>query len=105
MIDMKMPVQVKLLLELHKLETNGGISRDGKIFRKIEEGLDQSLLKRYLKLRDRKGTGTAVLNEGMCSACRMVYPETHRILLYRNSIHTCEFCGRLLVVNGKAVQV
>lgn len=100
---MEMPVQVKLLLELHKLETNGGASCNGKVFRRIEKGLDQSLLKRYLKLKDRKGTGIAVLNEGMCSACRMVYPETHDMLLYRNAIHTCEFCGRLLVVNGKAV--
>ena len=99
---MKMPVQVKLLLELHKLETHGGASCNGKVFRRIEKGLDPSLLKRYLKLKDRKGTGIAVLEKGTCSACNMAYPETHEVLRYRNFIHTCEFCNRFLMVNGNS---
>ena len=100
---MKIPVQVKLLLKLHKWESNGQSTDNAEAFQEIVRNLDPSLLKRYLKLKERKGKGVAVLKKGTCSACRIVYPETHEMLRYGNFIHTCEFCGRLLVVNGKAV--
>jgi predicted nucleic acid-binding Zn-ribbon protein len=97
---MKMPVQVKLLLKLHKLESNKQSSDTSEAFQEIAKNLDPSLLKRYLRLKERKGTGVAVLEKGMCSACRMVYPETHEMLRYGNFIHTCEFCSRFLLLNG-----
>jgi len=100
---MKMPVQVKLLLELHKLDSNGQTTDNAEAIQEMVRNLDPSLVKRYLRLKERKGTGIAILKKGTCSACRMVYPETHEMLRYGNVIHTCEFCGRLLVVNGKAV--
>ncbi|UCD57931.1 MAG: hypothetical protein JSV16_02125 [Candidatus Hydrogenedentota bacterium] len=98
---MKMPVQVRLMLELHKLERNGGGVDKAEFFRRIEKGLDPGLLKLYRKLRERKGTGIAVLKDGACSECMLVYPETHEMLRYKNSVHFCEFCGRLLVVTEK----
>lgn len=99
---MKMPVQVKLLLKLHKIDTNGDGTNKAKAVHEISKRLDPSLLKRYHKLKERKGTAVAVLEKGACSGCNMVYPETHEILRYRNFIHSCEFCGRFLVVDGKA---
>ena len=99
---MKMPIQVRLLLKLHKWESNGQNTDTAKAFQEITKNLDPSLLKRYLKLKERKGTGIAVLKKGTCSACNMAYPETHEVLRYRNFIHTCEFCSRFLVVNGNS---
>jgi len=98
---MKTPVQVALLMKLHALEQNGkSIDRDAAL-KEIEEGLDPSLFRRYLKLRERKGTGTAILKNRICTGCNMAYAETHEILRYSNFIHSCEYCGRLLIVNGK----
>ena len=95
---MKMPVQVKLLLELNKLETNGNGFDKTNAFQRLAKHLDPSLLKLFHRLRERKGTGTAILKNGVCSACMLVYPESHEMLRYRNTIHFCEYCGRLLVV-------
>lgn len=99
---MKIPVQVKLMLELHKLETNGNGMDRTRAFRKLEQSLDPGLLKLYCKLRERKGRGTAVLKDGACSECMIIYPETHEILRYKNSVRFCEFCGRLLVIADEA---
>ena len=99
---MKMPTQVKLILELHKLETNGNGVDKTPAFRKIRKKLDPSLLKLYKKLRERRGTGTALLRNGMCSACKLMYPESHEMLRYKNTVQRCEFCGRLLVVVEEA---
>ncbi len=99
---MKTNNQVKLLLKLHELESNGNGTDNARTFRRIEKGLDPSLLKRYHKLKERKGTGVAVLKDGICSACKMVYPESHDVQRYRNFIHNCEYCGRLLVVTEKS---
>jgi predicted nucleic acid-binding Zn-ribbon protein len=99
---MKTPVQVKLLMKLHKLEENGEGANRKAVLKEIEKGLDPSLLKRYLKLRERKGTGVALLKHRTCTGCNMAYTETHEILRYKNFIHSCEYCGRLLIVNAKA---
>jgi predicted nucleic acid-binding Zn-ribbon protein len=94
--------QIKLLLALHKLENNGeGVDR-AKALRRLERGLDPSLLRRYQKLRERKGKGVAVLKDRVCSECKMMYPESHEMLKYRNFVHSCEYCGRLLVVTDKS---
>ena len=98
---MKTPVQVKLLKKLHKLERNGEGANKSAILKEIEGGLDPSLLKRYLKLRERKGTGIATLKNRICTECNMAYTESHEILRYENFIHTCEYCGRLLIINSK----
>lgn len=99
---MKTKDQVKLLLKLHELESNGNGTDNTRTFRRIEKNLDPSLLKRYHKLKERKGTGVAVLKDGVCSGCKMVYPESHDVQRYRNFIHNCEYCGRLLVVTDKS---
>lgn len=97
---MKTPYQVRLLTKLHALERNGEGADKSAILEEIEKGLDPSLLKRYLKLRQRKGTGVAMLKNRVCTGCNMAYTETHEILRYKNFIHSCEYCGRLLIVNG-----
>ena len=96
------PAQVKLLLRLHTIETNGDGSNKTRTVQEVFKNLDSSLLKRYLKLKRRKGTGVAILRNGVCSECNMAYPDTHEILRYENFIHSCEFCGRFLVVTGNA---
>ena len=94
--------QLKLLLKLYRLESNGnGVGKDSMI-RRLEKGLDPALLKRYQWLKRRKGTAIAVLRRGVCSGCQMVYPESHEIMKYKNFIRVCEYCGRLLVVTEKS---
>jgi len=99
---MKMPVQVKLLLELNALESNGNGFDSTPAYRKLERKLDPSLMKLYKKLRERKRMGTAVLKNGVCGACMLAYPETHEMFRHLNTIHFCEYCGRLLVVTEGA---
>ena len=94
--------QIKLLLRLHKLETDDNGGHTGRIVEEVFSNLDPSLVKRYLKLKQRKGTGVAILRDGVCSGCNMSYPDTHQVLRYENFVHSCEFCGRFLVVNGSA---
>ncbi|RJP25666.1 MAG: hypothetical protein C4520_01975 [Candidatus Abyssobacteria bacterium SURF_5] len=98
----KMNPQVTILLKLHKLEKNGNGVGKVKDFRSLEKHLDPTLLKRYQKLKERKGTAVAVLENGVCSGCQMVYPDSHEMLRYKNFIRTCEYCGRLLVVTERA---
>ncbi len=99
---MKKSNQLKLLLKLHKLENNGEGVDKAKVFNRLEKRLDPSLVRRYHKLREKMGTGVAVMERRICSGCRMVYPESHEMLRYKNSIHYCEYCGRLLVVTDKS---
>jgi predicted nucleic acid-binding Zn-ribbon protein len=94
--------QIKLLLKLHKLESNGNGTDFDAALKKLEKRLDPSVLRRYRRLRDRKGTGVAVLEDRICSECKMVYPETHEMLKYKNFVHSCEYCGRFLVVTDKS---
>lgn len=95
---MKKPIQMKLVLELYKLERNGNGVDGTKAFQELERRLDPSFLKLYRRLRERKGNGIAVLKNGVCSECMIVYPQAHKILHCKSDIHFCEFCGRLLVV-------
>ena len=44
----------------------------------------------------------AVMKNRVCSGCKMVYPESHEMLKYRNFVHSCEYCGRFLVVTDKS---
>ena len=90
--------QVKLLLELHDLQAKGQVADNDKACQEIEESLDSSLLNRYRNLKQRKGTAVAVLKNCTCSECMIIYPQTHEILRQKNFIHSCEFCGRILVV-------
>ena len=99
---MKTPVQVRLLMKLHKLETNGERTDKIRALKEIEKNLDPSLWRRYLKLRERKGTGVAILRNGVCSGCNMAYPDTHEMLRYGDFVYSCEFCGRFLVVKRNA---
>jgi predicted nucleic acid-binding Zn-ribbon protein len=94
--------QLRILLKLHRLEQNGNGVGKLKTFQDLEKGLDPTLLKRYTKLKERKGNAVAVLENGVCSGCQMVYPESHEMLRYKNFIRTCEYCGRLLVVTEKS---
>lgn len=64
--------------------------------------MEAGLLARYESLRDEKhGIGAGVLNEDMCSACRMELPA-ERAQALRDSetvIGVCPACHRLLVVS------
>ncbi len=99
---MKTGKYINLLLKLHKLEKNGDGSDHTTALQRIEKKLDPSVLRRYRRLKERKGTGVAVLRDRICSECQMVYPETHDILRHKNFVHSCEYCGRLLVVTDKS---
>lgn len=94
--------QVKLLLKLHELESDSNGFEKSKTFRRIEKGLDPGLLKRYQKLKQRKEKAVAVLEDGACSECNMLYPESHDVQRYRNFVHNCEYCGRILVVTDNS---
>ena len=99
---MKPGNQFKLLLRLHKLENNGDGSDRAAALQRLEKKLDPSVLRRYRRLKERKGTGVAILQNSICSECKMVYPESHDVLKYRNFVYICEYCGRLLVVTDKS---
>lgn len=95
--------QVELLLELHRLESAANGACGGEDFLKVEEKLERSLLKDYRKIRQRRRGGIALLQKRTCSGCRMVYPEAHPIVQYRDLVHKCEYCGRLLVAPKTSV--
>lgn len=94
--------QLKLLLKLHKLENNGDGADQAKALERLEKRLDPAVLRRYRRLKERKGTGVAVMINCICSECKMVYPESHEMLKYRNFVHSCEYCGRLLIVTDQS---
>jgi predicted nucleic acid-binding Zn-ribbon protein len=96
--------QVRLLLELYKLQAISDDTDKAEACRKIEESLDPLLLGRYRNLKKRKGNAVAVLKNCTCSECMIMYPETHEILRHKNSVHSCEFCGRLLLVTSSSAQ-
>lgn len=100
--DEKRPAQIRLLLKLYSLQTNGADPDKAAALRQAEKSLDPSILKRYLKLKERKGTAVAVLKDGVCSGCNMTYPDSHDVVRYENFIHTCEFCGRFLLIEDEA---
>jgi predicted nucleic acid-binding Zn-ribbon protein len=89
---------IELLLKLHDLELNGNGTVHVHEAETIENSLDHSLVKHYHRVKARKGTGIAVVENRMCSGCRMIFPETHEIFRYPDVVHTCEFCGRILLV-------
>ena len=95
---MRIPAKVELMLRLHDLEIGGSDADIEEILRRMEKRIDPSLLKFYRKLKKRKKIGVAILQDGICSECRMIYPNTHDMLRHTNSLQTCEFCGRILVV-------
>jgi predicted nucleic acid-binding Zn-ribbon protein len=101
-VKMKKNDQVTLVLKLHKLESDGNGIENSQAFHRLAKELDPSVLNRFRKIRARKGKGTAVLEDGVCSECNMLYPESHDVFRYRNFVHNCEYCGRLLVVTDKA---
>lgn len=90
--------QFSLLLELHELQTNNDNLDRSDARRRIEENLEPSLLSRYRNLKKRKGTAVAILKNCTCSECMIIYPKTHEILRTKDFVHSCEFCGRLLLV-------
>lgn len=90
--------QFSLLLELHELQTNNDDLDRAEARRRIEENLEPSLLSRYRNLKKRKGTAVAMLKNCTCSECMIIYPKTHEILRIKDFVHSCEFCGRLLLV-------
>jgi predicted nucleic acid-binding Zn-ribbon protein len=90
--------QVSLLLELHALQSCSDSDDREEACRRIEESLEPSLLGRYRILKKRKGSAVAVLKNCTCSGCMIIYPKTHEILRAKDTVHSCEFCGRLLLV-------
>jgi hypothetical protein len=70
--------QVRLLLELHELQTDSDDLDRAEARRRIEESLEPSLLGRYRNLKKRKGTAVAVLKNCTCSECMIIYPKDAR---------------------------
>jgi predicted nucleic acid-binding Zn-ribbon protein len=99
---MKTGKHIKLLLKLHKLENDSDGAKQAEALKRLEKRLDPAVLRRYRRLKERKGTGVAILQNRVCSECKMVYPESHEMLKYRNFVHSCEYCGRLLIVTDKS---
>lgn len=65
--------------------------------------VDPDLLRRYDRLRDRKG-GVAVtsVNGSICNACHMNVPEALLSAAEGSEdVHTCEDCGRILYVPSR----
>lgn len=94
--------QVKLLLELYNLQGDINGTDSAAATGRIEEKLAPSLMSRYLALKKRKGTAVAILRNGACSGCNMIYPDSHAAVRHKDFVHTCEFCGRYLVnVDGE----
>lgn len=60
--------------------------------------VDEALLRRYDRLRDRKaGVAVAAVVEGICEGCHVAIPKGRvEELLEGDRIHTCEGCGRIL---------
>jgi predicted nucleic acid-binding Zn-ribbon protein len=80
--------QVSLLLEMHALQSDANGVEKAEACQRIERSLDRSLLNRYLNLKKRKGTAVAVLRDCVCSECMIMYPVTHEIFRYKDSIHS-----------------
>ncbi|RJP26287.1 MAG: hypothetical protein C4520_00820 [Candidatus Abyssobacteria bacterium SURF_5] len=99
---MKESAQIRLLLKLYELETDGEAIDRAAVLEEIRENLDPSIFRRYLKVKERKGSGVAILRDGMCSGCNMIYPDTHEVFRHDGFIHTCEFCGRFLILDKDA---
>jgi uncharacterized protein len=65
--------------------------------------VDPDLLRRYDRLRERKG-GVAVtlVNGSICGACHMTIPEALLgVSEGSDDVHTCEDCGRILYVPSR----
>ncbi len=63
--------------------------------------IDEDLIRRYDRLRERKGGVAVVLvHEGVCDGCHVVIPErlVSRIKKDPDLLAACDGCGRLLVV-------
>ncbi len=99
---MRIPTQVKLMMKLHDVETGGSEMDIEENLRRMGKRIDPSLLTFYRKFRKRKKKGVAILQDGICSECRMIYPETHDMLRHGNCLRICEFCGRIIVVTEGA---
>ncbi len=64
--------------------------------------IDASLLEKYVKLKDRRSTAVAMIENERCGGCNMMLAA---ILLQsirdKNDTAECENCGRLLYLQGK----
>lgn len=64
--------------------------------------IDASLLEKYVKLKDRRSTAVAMIENERCGGCNMMLAA---ILLQsirdKNDTAECENCGRLLYLPGK----
>jgi hypothetical protein len=97
-VGLDIPEHIQLLLELHHLERADDSVDTKERCQHIEALLDPSLLKRYRAVKKKRRTGIAILKNRTCDGCRMVFPDSHEVFRYGTFVHTCEFCGRLLVV-------
>jgi CheY-like chemotaxis protein len=92
-----MQSQIDLLQNLFMLESDENGSYTCDEVDRIKKQMDPVLLKYYLRVKERRGTGVAILSNRTCNRCRMVYPEAHPIVRSSGFVHKCEYCGRLLV--------
>jgi uncharacterized protein len=83
-------------------ELLGRIEADGAARAALLEALPDDLHARYeAVLASKHGIAVGILDEGMCSACRVGLPAGKVDTLERGpDINTCPNCGRILIVRG-----
>lgn len=65
----------------------------------VEAAIEKSLLDRYNKVMQRRGTAVAEVIDGVCQGCHMSLAPQLAIQVERGeSIQSCRHCGRLLYV-------
>jgi predicted nucleic acid-binding Zn-ribbon protein len=64
--------------------------------------IDASLLARYVKLKDKRSTAVAIIENDRCGGCNMMLAAVVlQSIRDKNQMAECENCGRLLYIAGK----
>lgn len=65
-------------------------------------GIDPKILVRYESIRARKGSAVVAVSESVCQGCfSTLPPQVQNDVRKRDSLQTCEFCGRFLINDPK----
>lgn len=65
---------------------------------KIAKKIDQRYLSQYERIRKAKsGQAVATVNRNSCTGCYSMLPPQRIVEIREGGIHSCEYCGRMLV--------
>lgn len=62
----------------------------------IEDNINKALLEKYYAIRNSKGSGISVPQNGVCNRCYMIVPMILLDRLNKGEVVFCENCGRIL---------